>query len=225
MATTVTLSILRNRLDIRTAGRSSSLTADEHDDYLIHAFKYEIPHEVSGYLTDGEWSQTTSNGVSVYDLGATVHSLKTPILLDGEEIETFTRIENWNMDHNPTDSDSGQPTRVLIYGTAPSSGTYAVGFTRPVIRVYPIPDSTVYTLSGAARLYPDIDLSSADGTTLLEDSVLVKAILAGAAREFASDYAEEEMEAKEEKRFMKAVNMLRSRSLTPVHEAQFLRTF
>ena len=224
MATTMTLAVLRSRLSTRVGGLTEDLTSDEIDDYIVYAHKFLIPNKVDGYLIDAEWSQSTVVGQVDYDIGADAHSIYPPVRVDGDAVATFTRLDHWNADHDPDGTDTGIPDRVLIFGTK-SATTNEVGFSRPAIRVYPIPDATTYTLSSGGRAYPSIELDTSDGETLLTDWVLVNAILAGAAREFALDHNDDELAKRESMRFDEHISMLNQRSMTPAQERMYMRTF
>ncbi len=235
-ATTYSLELMRARLSRRTGGLTDSLTNDEVDEYLDYIHKHKLPHKVPGYMHDGEWSFTTVADQEDYHLGTNavdggVHSVHGPVKVDGDAVPTYTRLDHWNEDHDPDSTGTGKPNVALVYGTqnadrlTETGSLDGIGFSRPVVRVYPSPDASTYTVSGGGRLFPTITFDGPDGAELLTDWTLVWAILAGAAQEFALDNSEDEMAQREGLRFAECLSSLRSRSLTPAQERPHFWTF
>ena len=97
------------------------------------------------------------------------------------------------------------------------------------VEVYPIPSTTVYTLSGPGRVAPKMDLTTGAGFLAFQKMVanteLLKAILAKAAHEFALDLGEDVIAEKERARYETSILNLQNRSNFPLQETRKRRTF
>jgi hypothetical protein len=206
---------MRQRLRTRVAGQADGWSDAQVDVLLNQIYRGTIPNLVDGMLSDGEWTKDTIAGMVEYQLPATVHSPRVPVYVDGVSIATSARRDQFWASYDADTTTTGPPQAALFYGGGDSTeGTH-------MVRVYPVPDA-VYTLTGAARVYPSDNI--AEKTNGMDDTHAL-AVIARAAQEFALDYSLDEIAKREGERFAALLSQLRVRSSGPAQEARFRRTF
>ena len=207
---------MRQRFKDRVAGLASGLDDSAIDVYLNQVYQGTLPNIVDGMLSDGEWTKDTIAGTVEYQLPATVHSPRGQVYVDGDPIPTYTRRDQFRALCDADTTDTGKPQAALFYGGGDSTeGTY-------IVRVYPAPPATVYTISGLARVYPsDTIAEKTDGM----DDTHALAVIARAVQEFALDNSLDEIAQREGQRFAPLLSQLRVRSNGQAQEARFRRTF
>ena len=208
------LATMRSKFQDRLGGIASALLDADVDVYLNQIYRFTIPDEVDGMLSDGSWTFDTVASTMEYELPAGVQSPKVPVYVDGDPIATFTRRDQFWLDYDADTTDTGEPQAALLYGGGDQ--TYA----RHLVRFYPIPDA-VYTITGGGRMYPTADLTVS--SDLYTPHAL--AIVAGAAQEFALDKHLDDIAKREGERFQQLLSQLRTRSRAPVRERRYRRTF
>jgi len=199
---------MRTQFKAQLAGLAASEADVDIDVLLNGAYQFTIPDDVSGFITDGEWTITTVAGTGSYAYPSTVHSVRmeAPDLDDTYYLSYNTRPELFWHAYKRVSAANARPTGALFYGE--------------VCELRPIPDA-VYTVRVYARVYPAA-LTDPDGLT---NRTHARAVVYAAAFEWAEQRDHEELMVKLAARYEAQKNALRSRSNNQPRERRPTRSF
>ena len=197
---------MRSDFQNRVAGLADDWTDGQIDAYLDAAYQYEIPDQVPGLLTDGDWTASTVASTQDYTYPATVHNVRPGARIDDRALLSYFNPKiMWEFyDRTDTTSES-EPYAALFYGTT--------------MTLYPTPDAA-YAVWVPARVYPSAGLT--DGLT---NETHAEAVLAAAARKFALNHGLDEVAGREGQRLGYQTSLLRRRSLSAPRDPTYGVTF
>jgi len=198
---------MRTEFKNQLAGLAESVSDGEIDVLLNRAFQFTIPEEVSGFLTEGEWTITTVAGTGSYAYPSTVYSVRKhqPELDDTYYLGWYSRPELFWDTYKRVSAANTRPTGALFYGET--------------CELRPIPDA-VYTVRVQARVYPAA-LTDPDG---LANETHALAVIYAASFEWA-EVRSLDFRAEIDARYRVKLDKMRTRSNNRSRERKRTRSF